>query len=78
MVIEEALNRITNGRALLTRLLNGREGVGDLVRRGVSDVLKLINVPTRSDLSQVEKKLLRVEKNLDKVARQILKKRARQ
>ena len=74
MLIEQALTKIMNGRELISKAL-ANKGVLDIVRRGVGEVLKLINVPTRSDIGEVEKKLLRVERDLDKVARQILKKR---
>lgn len=75
MLIEQALTKILNGREIISKAL-ANKGVVDIVRRSVGGVLKLINVPTRTDLGEMEKKLLRVERDLDKVARQILKKRA--
>lgn len=75
MLIEQTLTKILNGREKIAKVL-ASQGVTGLVRRGMNGVLKLINVPTQQDLGAVEKKLTRVERDLDKVARQILKKRA--
>ncbi|MBX7149028.1 hypothetical protein K1X76_08070 [bacterium] len=56
----------------LSRVMQTKEEVTKVIRDNVKNVLKIMDIPLRNEISSLEKKLFSIEKNVDHIGKKAI------
>lgn len=57
----------------VTKIIHTKDEVGRFIRHNVQDVLKVMSIPSKQDLDSCEKRIHKLERELDHVGRRMMK-----
>lgn len=72
-----ALNDLINNKRFahsIARVIRTKHEISHLLRRNVQDILRMMSIPSREQISAYERRVQRLEGQIDRLGRQLMKK----